>query len=174
MRIGTFALFIGIAYLSAGLLGLIPAALNPPPPDAPPMRFTDLYGYLGGVFPVNVLHSVVHVVIGVWGLAAWHGHSLRNLKLYARTLAVLYGLLAVMGLIPGLNTVFGLLPLHGHDVWLHAVTAAIAAYFGWRSEDKVEIERRAGELTDRRDQVMPVQRERRLGHADRRAPGSEV
>jgi hypothetical protein len=54
MRIGTFALFIGIAYLSAGLLGLIPAALNPPPADAPITRFGVLYGYLGGLFPVNV------------------------------------------------------------------------------------------------------------------------
>ena len=174
MRIGTFALFIGIAYLSAGLLGLIPAALNPPPPDAPPTRFGVLYGYLGGVFAVNILHSVVHVIIGVWGIAAWHGHSLRNLKLYARTLAVLYGVLAVLGLIPEANTLFGLLPLHGHDVWLHAGTAALAAYFGWRSEEAVEIERRSAEDTDRRERVMPVQRERRLGHADRRAPGSEV
>jgi hypothetical protein len=22
-------------------------------------------------------------------------------------------------------------PIHGHDVWLHAGTAIIAAYFGW-------------------------------------------
>jgi hypothetical protein len=46
-------------------------------------------------------------------------------------MAVLYGGLAVMGLIPGLNTLFGLVPLFGHDVWLHAGTAAIAAYFGF-------------------------------------------
>ena len=36
-----------------------------------------------------------------------------------------------MGLIPGLNTVFGLIPLHGHDVWLHLILAAAAGYFGW-------------------------------------------
>jgi hypothetical protein len=69
-----------------------------------------------------------------------------------------------MGLIPGLNNLFGFIPLHGHDVWLHAGTAAIAAYFGWRKE--VDVERR--HMADRRQRMMPVARERRLGLADRR------
>ena len=40
MRTATFALFIGIAYLSAGFLGMVPAALLPPPADAPPTHVT--------------------------------------------------------------------------------------------------------------------------------------
>ena len=40
-------------------------------------------------------------------------------------------LLTVMGLIPGLNTTFGLIPIHGNDVWLHALIAIAAAYFGF-------------------------------------------
>jgi hypothetical protein len=63
-----------------------------------------------------------------------------------------------------LNNVFGFIPLHGHDVWLHAGTAALAAYFGWRSE--VQMERRQN--ADRRQRMLPVARERRLGLADRR------
>jgi hypothetical protein len=59
---------------------------------------------------------------------------------YAKGLAIIYGILAVMGLIPGLNTLFGLVPLHGHDVWLHAVTAIIAAYFGWFAAARTETE----------------------------------
>jgi hypothetical protein len=92
--------------------------------------------------------------------------------MFARALAILYGLLAVLGLIPGLNTLFGMVPLHGHDVWLHAGTAMIAAYFGWRGQ--TEIERRANAKVDRREKVEPVPRERRYGHGDRRLPGSEV
>jgi uncharacterized protein DUF4383 len=42
-----------------------------------------------------------------------------------------YAVLLVMGLIPGLDTVMGLVPLHGNDVWLHAGIAAVAAYFGF-------------------------------------------
>ena len=162
MSTATFALIFGIAYLGAGLLGLIPAALTPPPADAPPTHFTLLYGYLLGLFPVNILHSAVHIAIGAWGLMAWRGTA--SPLVFARSLALLYGALAVMGLIPGMSTLFGMLPMHGHDVWLHAGTAAIAAYFGWRSE--VNVERRA--MAERRQRMLPVARERRFGLADRR------
>ena len=163
MRTTTFALIFGIAYLGAGVLGLIPAALLPPPADAPPTNLALLYGYLLGLFPVNILHSAVHMAIGIWGLAAWRG-GFTSAKVYGRSLAILYGVLAVMGLIPGMNTLFGLLPLHGHDVWLHAGTAAIAAYFGWREE--AQMERR--QTNERRQRMLPVARERRFGLADRR------
>jgi len=162
MKTTTFALIIGIAYLAAGVLGLIPAALMPPPADAPPTTFTVLYGYLLGLFPVNVLHTAVHLAIGFWGLMAWK--ELQDSKVFLRSLAIFYGALAVMGLVPGLNNVFGFIPLHSHDVWLHAGTAALAAYFGWRSE--VHMERRQN--PDRRQRMLPVARERRLGLADRR------
>jgi hypothetical protein len=162
MNITTFALIFGIAYLGAGVLGLIPAALLPPPADAPPTTFTTMYGYLLGLFPVNILHSAVHIAIGAWGIMAWRGMA--NAQVYARVLALFYGALAVMGLIPGMNTLFGMLPIHGHDVWLHAGTAAVAAYFGWRKED--EMERR--QIGERRQRMLPVARERRLGLADRR------
>jgi len=162
MSIATFALTFGIAYLGAGVLGLIPAALIPPPADAPPTTFAFLYGYLLGLFPVNILHSAVHIAIGAWGLMAWRGAA--SPHVFARSLAIFYGVLALMGLIPGMNTLFGMLPMHGHDVWLHAGSAAIAAYFGWRSEARME--RR--HVTDRRQSMLPVARERRFGLADRR------
>ena len=165
MRATTFALAFGIAYLAAGLLGLVPAALQPPPPGAPATTFGVLYGYLLGLFPVNVLHTAVHLVIGLWGVAAWSG-ALSALG-YARSLAVIYGLLAVMGLVPGLNTLFGLIPLHGHDIWLHAGTAAIAAYFGWRRE-AISEERRVSTL-DRRQRAITVTTDRRSGLDDRRS-----
>ena len=165
MKTSTFALIFGIAYLGAGLLGLVPAALMPPPSDAPPTHFTMLYGYLLGLFPVNVLHSAVHIAIGAWGLAAWRGHA-ADARVYARALAIFYGALAVLGMMPGMNTLFGVLPIHGHDVWLHAGTAVAAAYFGWRAELPAE---RRTLAPDRRLRMLPVARERRLGLADRRS-----
>jgi hypothetical protein len=81
------------------------------------------------LFPINALHNLVHLAIGAWGLYAFTGFPAA--RTFARSLAIIYGVLAVIGLIPGLNTVFGLVPLYGHDVWLHAVTALAGGYFGW-------------------------------------------
>lgn len=165
MKASTFALVLGVAYLGAGVLGLVPAALQPPPEGAPPTSFAVLYGYLLGLFPVNLLHTAVHLAIGLWGIAAWSG--VLAARTYARSLALLYGALAVMGMVPGLNTVFGLLPLHGHDIWLHAGTAAIAAWFGWRRE-AVAAERRV-DIDDRRQSGTFVATDRRGGLDDRRS-----
>jgi hypothetical protein len=38
-------------------------------------------------------------------------------------------------LIPPLDTLFGLTPLFGNDIWLHAALAVIAAYFGFVHRD---------------------------------------
>jgi len=124
-----FALILGVVYLLIGILGFFPAALQPPGPAAPDLSVDAGYGRLLGLFPVNVLHNLVHLAVGVWGLSAYR--SLGGSVGFARGLAVFYGVLAVMGLIAGLNTTFGLIPIFGHDVWLHALTALAAAYFGF-------------------------------------------
>jgi hypothetical protein len=129
MTVRTFALIAGIAYLAAGILGFVPQLLSPPPADAPQIGITAFYGYLLGLFPVNLMHNLVHLAIGAWGIAA--SRAATGARTYAKSLAVIYGILTIMGLIPGLHTMFGLAPIFGHDVWLHAVTAIIAAYFGW-------------------------------------------
>jgi hypothetical protein len=82
-----------------------------------------------GLFHVNLLHNIVHLLFGVWGLIA--SRDLGGSVNYARGVAIIYAVLAIAGLIPGLNTMFGLVPLEGHDVWLHLLLAAVAAYFGF-------------------------------------------
>ena len=163
MSSATFALVFGLAYLGGGVAGLLPIFLSPPPADAPETQFTFLYGYLFGLFPVNIAHSAVHMVVGMWGLAAAMGNA--SPVRYARSLAILYGALAVMGLLPEFNTLFGLLPLHSHDVWLHAGTAAIAAYFGWRAPSPAHDRRGA---IDRRQARVAISTERRQRIDDRR------
>lgn len=164
MKTPTFALTIGILYLAIGLLGLVPALLAPPPPNAPPTSFAVLYGYLLGLFPVNVLHTALHLALGFWGLCAWSQKC--SAVAFARAIAVLFGVLALLGVLPGADTLFGLMPINGHDVWLHAVTAGLGAYFGWRPRAMVR-ERRHRD-PDRRQLAIPVARERRFGLADRR------
>lgn len=123
-----FALILGIVYLLAGVLGFIPALLSPPHQD-PRLALDANYGYLLGLFPVNIMHNLVHLAVGVWGLAG--SRSYGAALAFARGLAILYGVLAIFGFIPGLSTLFGLAPLYSHDIWLHALTAIAAAYFGW-------------------------------------------
>ena len=164
MKARTFALVFGIIYLVAGLLGLVPATLVPPPADTPPTHFTMMYGYLLGLFPVNIAHTALNLAIGAWGLAAGSGRA--SAVRYARALAVLFGALAVMGMLPVLNTAFGFMPLYSHDIWLHAVTALVAAYVGWREPVAARERRRDG--IDRRQRMVPVAYERRFGLADRR------
>lgn len=129
MTLRNFALVFGILYLAAGVLGFIPALVRPAPAGEHGLAVTAFHGYLFGFFAVNLLHNLVHIAIGAWGLAA--SRATAHARTFARTLAIFYGLLAVMGLFPVLNTTFGLIPIHGHDVWLHAATALVAAWFGW-------------------------------------------
>ncbi len=122
-----FALGFGIVYTLVGLMGFVPAFLGTL--NNADLAVDALSGRLLGLFPVNILHSLTHLAIGVAGIAAYR--SFAGARAYSRAIAVAYALLAVMGLIPGLNTVFGLIPLFSHDVWLHALSAAAAAYFGF-------------------------------------------
>jgi hypothetical protein len=135
-----FAMITGLVFLAVGLLGFFPGLISPPPMGAPDLAVESGYGYLLGLFPVNVLHDLVHIAVGLWGLIAYR--SVTGSMVFARGLAVFYGILAVMGLFPVLNTTFGLIPIFSHDVWLHAGTAAIAAYFGFSgTAEAVPIER---------------------------------
>jgi hypothetical protein len=129
MRTRYFSLVFGLIFLIVGILGFVPSLMTPPAPQGPAMAVGSYYGYLFGLFPVNALHNLVHILIGLWGIAAWRTFAAS--RVFARGLAIIYIVLAVFGLIPGLNTLFGLVPLYSHDIWLHAVTAVIAAYFGW-------------------------------------------
>ena len=128
-----FALIVGIVYLVIGIAGFIPGLVQGQ--DYPDLAVDAGSGALLGLFPVNVVHHLVHLLVGVLGIAAYR--TFDSARLYARGLAIVYGVLAVMGLISAANlhTMFGLTPLFSHDVWLHAGTAIIAAYFGWGPVD---------------------------------------
>lgn len=135
MKTRYFALVFGLIFLVVGILGFIPRLLVQPTAGGPPMAVNSYFGYLFGLFPVNVLHSLVHVILGLWGIAAWR--TFLGARVYARSLTVIYAVLAIFGLIPGLNTLFGLVPLYSNNIWLHAVAAIIAAYFGWAAVPSV-------------------------------------
>lgn len=119
---------LGALFLLAGILGFIPFFTPPAPFDAEVITLNSGYGLLFGVFPVNVAHDALHVLFGLWGvLSAKH----RGAVWYCRVVTVVYAVLVLVGVIPLMNTLFGVAPIYGHDVWLHAVIALIALYGGW-------------------------------------------
>jgi hypothetical protein len=129
-----FAMLLGIVFLIVGILAFVPGVVRPDPPNAPPLTVHGPgHGYIFGVFRVNVVHNLVHILFGVLGLAM--ARNIASAVLYARIVAVAYAVLTVMGVIPGLHTTFGLIPIHGLDVMLHALIAIAAIYYGFVKHD---------------------------------------
>jgi hypothetical protein len=128
MNTRTFALIFGIVFLAVGIAGFVPQLVQPAEGGAMNMGGEDM-GMLLGMFPVNLYHNAVHILFGLWGLAASRSGS--GALTYARGVALIYGLLTVLGFIPATDTLFGMVPLYGNDVYLHGAIALVAAYFGW-------------------------------------------
>jgi hypothetical protein len=165
MTAPSFAFVLGVAYTAAGILGLFSLLVLPPPAGAPALSVPSQHGMMFGLFAVNSVLNGVHILIGMWGLLAWSGAE--SAVRYARVVAILTALLAVMGLIPGPHIAFGLMPLYGYNVVVHAATAILAAYVGFRSRARRRTaaaprkERR--HLADRRQVLRPAAYERRAG-----------
>jgi hypothetical protein len=140
MSTRTFALVFGIVFLLAGASGFIPGMLHPVPANAPPLTVTMGYGLVMGLLPVNVLHNLVHVLFGILGVVAYGGFFAP--RVYAQIVAVAYGLMVILGLLPATNTLFGLVPIYGNDVWLHLVLGLVAAYFGFMNPAEAPVERK--------------------------------
>jgi hypothetical protein len=134
MSTRSFALIFGIVFLAIGALGFVPGVVQPLHPGHPPVAGNG--GQLLGLFPVNELHNGVHILFGLWGLMA--SRSLGGAVLYARGVAIIYGVLTIAGFVPNLDTMFGLVPLFGNNIWLHGAIALVAAYFGWAHRSPVE------------------------------------
>lgn len=127
----SFALISGIFFLILGLLGFFSGVVEKVDGSSLEMvgAYDNGFGYIFGVIPTNALHSIIRLSFGIFGILA--SIALDSTRVYSRALAIGYGLFAVMGLFPYTNTTFGLIPIYGSDVLLHAISAAIGFYFGF-------------------------------------------
>jgi uncharacterized membrane protein YuzA (DUF378 family) len=73
-------------------------------------------------FEINPLHNIVHLVIGLAGLALWR--RLDTARTYGWLLAAGYGLAFLYGLFAAGNSDINFLSLNGADNVLHLLSAA--------------------------------------------------
>ncbi len=135
MNTRKFALIIGVLYLALGIFGFIPNLLAAPDPNYD-LKLATGYGDIFGFLPTNILHNIVHLIVGAWGIASYKTYN--NARGYSQAMTILYAVIAIAGLIPGLNTMFGYMPIYGNNVWLNGLVAMLSAYFGFAHIEDVE------------------------------------
>ncbi|MDH3475629.1 MAG: DUF4383 domain-containing protein [Rhodospirillales bacterium] len=95
------------AFIGAGLLGFIPN----------PLVARD------GLFAVNALHNLVHVVTGAGFLLG--GLTLGRPQLTLRAIGALYVAVAALGFATTGDTLLGMIHINEADRWLHLALAAV-------------------------------------------------
>ena len=108
------ALAFGAVYVLIGIVGFFITG------------FSDFFDHDTGknliVFEINGMHNVVHIVIGLAGLAL--GRTLAGARTYGWLLAVGYGAAFIYGLV-AIGQTWDFLSINGADNVLHLVTALI-------------------------------------------------
>ncbi len=120
------AALFGVVFVIIAILGFIaPGGMAMQPTD-PATSAQAL-----GMFPVNLVHNIVHLLFGLWGLAA--SRSWSGSKSFFTTVGIIYAVLVVCGWF--FPDGFGLVPLGGNDIWLHAVLAVVMLGIGFSAKD---------------------------------------
>jgi len=129
MKAPAMARIVGLLWLFAGALALVPLVTPPAPMTAEYLTLGANYGWLFGIFAVNAPADLLHIVLGGWGLIGSFGF--KGSVLYLRAIAWICLILALLGAIPITNTLFGALPVYGYDIALHVVVGVFALYGGY-------------------------------------------
>lgn len=114
-RTQVVALAVGVTFLLVGILGFIPGITQ----NFSTITFADheSEAKLLGLFQVNVLHNIVHLLFGVVGLIAartWAGA--RSFLVWG---GVVYLVLWVYGMVVDLDSMANFVSLNTADNWLH-------------------------------------------------------
>ena len=111
------AALVGVAFLLVGVLGFIPGITT----DSGSLETAghESHAELLGVFQVSVLHNVVHLLLGVAGIALARRPSSARAFLVGG--GAIYLLLFLYGLIVEKDSQANFVPLNTADDWLHLV-----------------------------------------------------
>ncbi|MCU0527084.1 MAG: DUF4383 domain-containing protein [Elainella sp. Prado103] len=125
------ALVVGVVMLFLGLAGFLASATSEYAAAYPQPG----YSYALGLFPTNYFHNAIGILTGLWGIAAFT--SLGGSISFHRAFAIVYGIQAVLGLLPFTNTFFGTMPLYGNNVWFSILLAGVTYYYGFMKSGSI-------------------------------------
>ena len=109
---------LGIVYVAVGILGFIPALV---------MSSTQPgQGLLLGIFAVNTIHNVVHLIAGL-GLI-WAGLAAERVVVVGKALAIVFALLVVVSFVAPIGEGVA---INFPDTLLHLVSAVVTGYVGF-------------------------------------------
>src|SRR5262245_47180120 len=111
MNLTLIARLFGIVFILVGILGFVPAAS----PNE----------HLLGLFHINTAHNLVHIASGAAALACAAAGAAR---IYFQIFGIVYGLVAILGLVMGEGYLLGMIANNIHDVWLHFLIAGASLY----------------------------------------------
>lgn len=117
----TMAKVFGYVFLLVGILGFIPGVT------------TD--GLLLGIFEVDAIHNIIHLVSGAVALYAGMQADAKASRSYFQIFGVIYALVAILGFIYGDNMLLGFIAHNMADTWLHVVIAVVALWLGFGTRD---------------------------------------
>ena len=109
------ALVFGVVYLLVGIIGFFVTGFDN-------FAGNSQHEMLIGLFMINPLHNIAHILVGVLGLAM--ARNLAGARAYGWILAVLYAALFVYGLI-AVGKSWDFLNINAGDNVLHALTAIV-------------------------------------------------
>jgi hypothetical protein len=117
MALRRFALIFGIVFLIVGAGGFIPGLVAPH--SHPDVTVTSGLGLELSLFPINVLHNIVHLLFGIAGLAL--ARTVSGARNYLVVGGIVYLVLFVYGLVVSQDSAANFVPVNTADDVLHLV-----------------------------------------------------
>lgn len=115
----TMAILFGIAFIFAGVAGFLPALTQ--------------NGLLFGVFEVDAMHNIVHLVSGVIAIMA--ATSYKFSKLYFQIFGIIYGIVTLVGFVNGGDLY--IMHVNMADNFLHLIITIVALLLGFFTQKRI-------------------------------------
>ena len=118
MNTRTISIIFGVIFILVGIIGFFPNPLV----------------HHGGVFAVNLMHNLVHLITGAAFLVGGLVYGNKS-DAWVKVIGVLYLVVAIVGFIPFFyfseNMLLGLIHINEADKYLHLGLAVVILAAGW-------------------------------------------